>query len=123
MTLETIAGKKGADRRRVTVGTVRAKGVWGHCLRCAPHSRPTSKNRRSSRARRRRVQASLEWLDESAAEFRPDEGRYGYAQLRHYTAAYCEMGAGPPLVLVPGLAGGFELLSPLARLLARHFRV
>jgi pimeloyl-ACP methyl ester carboxylesterase len=26
-------------------------------------------------------------------------------------------------VLVPGLAGGFELLGPLARLLARHFQV
>jgi pimeloyl-ACP methyl ester carboxylesterase len=26
-------------------------------------------------------------------------------------------------VLVPGLAGGYELLGPLARLLARHFRV
>jgi pimeloyl-ACP methyl ester carboxylesterase len=69
------------------------------------------------------VQASLEWLAESAAEFQPDEGRFGYAQLRHYTAAYTELGSGPPLVLVPGLAGGFELLGPLARLLARHFRV
>jgi 3-oxoadipate enol-lactonase len=27
------------------------------------------------------------------------------------------------LVLIPGLAGGFELLGPLARLLAPHFRV
>src|SRR5262249_47264947 len=34
-----------------------------------------------------------------------------------------EWGDGPPLVLVPGLAGGFELLGPLARLLARDFRV
>src|SRR5207302_6462571 len=29
----------------------------------------------------------------------------------------------PPLGLVPGLAGGYELLGPLARLLASHFRV
>jgi pimeloyl-ACP methyl ester carboxylesterase len=36
---------------------------------------------------------------------------------------YCEWGEGLPLVLVPGLAGGFELLGPLARLLARDFRV
>src|SRR5262249_1243243 len=30
---------------------------------------------------------------------------------------------GPPLVLVPGLAGGYDLLGPVARLLATHFRV
>jgi pimeloyl-ACP methyl ester carboxylesterase len=43
--------------------------------------------------------------------------------LKNYTVAYCEWGDGPPLVLVPGLAGGYELLGPLARLLARDFRV
>jgi pimeloyl-ACP methyl ester carboxylesterase len=43
--------------------------------------------------------------------------------MRHYTARYCVWGDGPPLVLVPGLAGGFELLGPLARLLAQHFQV
>jgi pimeloyl-ACP methyl ester carboxylesterase len=69
------------------------------------------------------VQASLDWLAESGAEFLADEGRMGCAQLRHYTAAYCEWGDGPPLVLVPGLAGGYELLGPVARLLSRHFRV
>jgi pimeloyl-ACP methyl ester carboxylesterase len=37
--------------------------------------------------------------------------------------AYREWGEGPPLILIPGLAGGFELLGPLARLLANHFRV
>jgi pimeloyl-ACP methyl ester carboxylesterase len=45
------------------------------------------------------------------------------AHLKHYSAEYREWGNGPPLVLVPGLAGGFELLGPLARLLARRFRV
>jgi 3-oxoadipate enol-lactonase len=34
-----------------------------------------------------------------------------------------EWGEGPPLILVPGLAGGYELLGPLARLLASDFRV
>jgi len=43
--------------------------------------------------------------------------------LRNYSARYCEWGDGPPLVLVPGLAGGFELLGPLSRHLARHHRV
>jgi pimeloyl-ACP methyl ester carboxylesterase len=69
------------------------------------------------------VKASFDWLAESGADFLPEIGRSGYAQLRHYTAAYCEWGEGPPLVLIPGLAGGYELLGPLARLLARDFRV
>jgi pimeloyl-ACP methyl ester carboxylesterase len=33
------------------------------------------------------------------------------------------MGRGDPLVLVPGLAGSWKLLFPLARMLARHFDV
>jgi pimeloyl-ACP methyl ester carboxylesterase len=69
------------------------------------------------------VKASLEWLATSAAEFSAGEGRSGYAHLKDYTAEYHEWGEGPPLVLVPGLAGGLDLLGPLARLLARHFRV
>jgi pimeloyl-ACP methyl ester carboxylesterase len=69
------------------------------------------------------VQASLDWLTESGADFLAESGRVGCAQLRHYTAAYCEWGEGPPLVLVPGLAGGYELLGPVARALSRHFRV
>jgi len=69
------------------------------------------------------VKVSTDWLQQSGAEFSPGEGRTGYAQLRHYAARYCVWGEGPPLVLVPGLAGGFELLGPLARRLARDFQV
>jgi 3-oxoadipate enol-lactonase len=69
------------------------------------------------------VNVTLQWLTESGAEFRAEAGRIGYAHLKHYTAEYCAWGDGPPLVLVPGLAGGYELLGPLARLLARDFRV
>jgi pimeloyl-ACP methyl ester carboxylesterase len=69
------------------------------------------------------VKASQEWLAASAAEFSAGEGRSGYAHLKYYTAEYQEWGDGPPLVLVPGLAGGVDLLGPLARLLARDFRV
>jgi pimeloyl-ACP methyl ester carboxylesterase len=50
-------------------------------------------------------------------------GRSGCAHLTHYTVDYQEWGDGPPLVLVPGLAGGYGLLGPLARLLARRYRV
>lgn len=69
------------------------------------------------------MKASLEWLSSSSAEFSAGSGRSGCAQLRHYTVAYREWGEGPPLILIPGLAGGFELLGPLARILAKQFRV
>ncbi len=69
------------------------------------------------------MKASVDWLAASGAEFSAGEGRTGAAHLKHYTARYCEWGDGPPLLLVPGLAGGFELLGPLAGLLARNFRV
>jgi pimeloyl-ACP methyl ester carboxylesterase len=36
---------------------------------------------------------------------------------------YCEWGEGPPLVVIPGMAGGYDLLGPLAKILARDFRV
>ena len=69
------------------------------------------------------MKASLEWLATTGAEFSAGAGRSGLAHLKHYSARFREWGEGPPLVLVPGLAGGFELLGPLARLLARDFRV
>jgi pimeloyl-ACP methyl ester carboxylesterase len=69
------------------------------------------------------MKVSTDWLEASGAAFSAGTGQSGYVHLKHYTAAYCEWGAGPPLVLVPGLAGGFELLGPLARLLAQHYRV
>src|SRR5262249_10286224 len=72
---------------------------------------------------RTRVKASGEWLAATGAEFSAGVGQSGCAHLKHYSARYCEWGEGPPLILVPGLAGGFDLLGPLARLLAEHFRV
>ena len=69
------------------------------------------------------VIASAKWLSLSGAAFRADQGKMGVADLRHYAARFCEWGGGPPLVLVPGLAGNFELLGPLARELARNYRV
>src|ERR1700722_11518271 len=69
------------------------------------------------------VKATSDWMAQSGAAFSAGTGRSGLAHLRHYTTRYCEWGDGPPLVLVPGLAGGFELLGPLARQLAQSFRV
>src|SRR5215813_13405067 len=73
--------------------------------------------------RRSGVKATVDWMAEAGAQFRPRLGRSGCVHLSQYTAQYCEWGEGPPLVLIPGLAGGFELLGPLARLLASHYRV
>src|SRR5262245_54390067 len=73
--------------------------------------------------RRSGVKATVDWMAEAGAQFRPRLGRSGCVHLSHYTAQYCEWGEGPPLVLIPGLAGGFELLGPLARLLAAQYRV
>jgi len=69
------------------------------------------------------VIASAKWLSLSGAAFRAAEGKFGVADLRHYAAKFCEWGSGPPLVLVPGLAGDFGLLGPLARELASSYRV
>jgi pimeloyl-ACP methyl ester carboxylesterase len=71
----------------------------------------------------RTVKAALQWLTTTGAAFEPGAGRTGTAQLRHYAARFSVWGEGPPLVLVPGLAGGVQLLGPLARVLARDFQV
>lgn len=71
----------------------------------------------------RGVKASTRWLESTGAKFRAAGGEVGCAQLTHYTVSYCEWGSGPPIVLVPGMAGGYELLGPLANLLAKDFRV
>src|SRR5438105_90564 len=70
-----------------------------------------------------RVNITKEWRSSSGESFRAGYGQTGYARLKHYNLKYCEWGSGPPLVLIPGLAGGYELLGPLARLLAADFRV
>jgi pimeloyl-ACP methyl ester carboxylesterase len=69
------------------------------------------------------VKVSATWLASTSADFSAGMGRSGYAHLKHYSVNYQEWGEGPPLVLIPGLAGGYGLLGPLARSLATHFRV
>lgn len=71
----------------------------------------------------RGVRVSAKWLAATGASFRASGGRTGCAQLTNYTADYCEWGEGPPLVLVPGMAGGYELFGPIAKILASDFHV
>lgn len=69
------------------------------------------------------MKASLDWLKAHGDDFAPKGGTYGCAHLTHYSAEYVEWGEGPPIVLVPGLAGGMGLLGPLAKLLTPSRRV
>ncbi len=69
------------------------------------------------------MHASPTWLTATGASFSPGLGRSGCAQLAHYTAQFCEWGEGPPLVVIPGLAGGYNLLGPLAKVLSTRYRV
>src|SRR5262245_10232782 len=92
------------------------------CLECT-HTCSSTMGSMTVPAGRSGVKATVDWLAAAGAQFSPRRGRSGCAHLAHYTAQYCEWGEGPPLVLIPGLAGGFELLGPLARNLARSYRV
>jgi pimeloyl-ACP methyl ester carboxylesterase len=69
------------------------------------------------------VKASSRWLRITGARFNPNSGTPGCAHLTHYTVEYREWGNGPPLILVPGLAGGYGLLGPLAQKLSTNYRV
>src|SRR5262245_47939066 len=46
-----------------------------------------------------------------------------YLHLAGCTVEYVVRGAGQPLVLVPGLAGGVDLLEPLIERLSRRYQV
>ena len=69
------------------------------------------------------MRLSAKWYRRLSERFGPKEARRDVLHLRHYTTKYLVAGEGEPLVLVPGLAGGYELLGRLARVLARHFQV
>ncbi len=69
------------------------------------------------------MKISTGWLASNGSMFRAAGGYPGFAHLTNYTVEYCEWGEGPPIVLIPGMAGGYELLGPLANILAKDFRV
>ncbi|MFL5339787.1 MAG: alpha/beta fold hydrolase [Gemmataceae bacterium] len=63
------------------------------------------------------------YLSRHSDELSWSVARESHAQLSNYTATFRQWGDGPPLVLIPGMAGGIDLVAPLAELLARRFRV
>jgi len=60
-----------------------------------------------------------EWLMSSYFH----EGRQHQFRQGGESVEVTELGRGEPIVLVPGLAGGWKLLGPLAHALARNHRV
>jgi len=61
----------------------------------------------------------IDWLMSDEAY----EGRKRLVRVGGSLVEVVEMGRGEPIVVVPGLAGGWKLLTPLARSLAKRHRV
>ena len=53
----------------------------------------------------------------------PTPDHMDFVSLSNYTARTATWGQGPPLVILPGIAGGFELLGPVIRELSKSFKV
>jgi pimeloyl-ACP methyl ester carboxylesterase len=69
------------------------------------------------------VKATVDWLNQTNRKYFVGTGSTAFVHLGKYTAELRESGSGSPIVLIPGLAGGLELLGPLARSLAAEHRV
>lgn len=69
------------------------------------------------------MKATQDWLNVTNRKYLALEKRTGFVHLGKYTAELYETGVGDPIVLIPGLAGGFELVGPLAQPLAHDHRV
>jgi len=64
------------------------------------------------------VKATSDWLNASNKRFLGSTRSSAFVHLGKYTAELFEAGIGSPIVLIPGLAGGVQLLGPFARSLA-----
>lgn len=69
------------------------------------------------------MKAANTWLSYNGTGPVPNQCHRGWAHLRNYTAQYAVWGEGPPLLVVPGLAGGMTLLGPMIDALSRHYQV
>jgi pimeloyl-ACP methyl ester carboxylesterase len=68
------------------------------------------------------VKATEDWMGQAGRKYLAREKKTAFVHLGKYTAELYETGSGEPIVLIPGLAGGFDLLGPLVMPLAadRH---
>lgn len=69
------------------------------------------------------MKASVDWFTSVHRKYTANIGASKFVHLTKYTAEVHEVGSGPPLVLIPGLAGGVGLLGPLAKSLAENHHV
>jgi pimeloyl-ACP methyl ester carboxylesterase len=69
------------------------------------------------------VKASVDWFSVVHRKYTANLGSAKYVHLTKYTAELDEIGSGPPVILIPGLAGGYGLLGPLAKALSNHHHV
>jgi pimeloyl-ACP methyl ester carboxylesterase len=74
-------------------------------------------------ARRIGVKASVDWLSVVHRKYKANQDSTKYVHLTKYTAELHESGTGAPVILIPGLAGGLELLGPLAKSLSETHHV
>jgi pimeloyl-ACP methyl ester carboxylesterase len=64
------------------------------------------------------VKASVDWFSAVHRKYKANLGSSKFVHLTKYTAEVYENGSGSPMILIPGLAGGYELLGPLAKSLS-----
>ena len=69
------------------------------------------------------MKATENWTNGAGGKYSAKANKSAFVHLGEYTAELYETGTGDPIVLIPGLAGGFELLGPLARPLASDHHV
>lgn len=69
------------------------------------------------------MRATVKWQVEFGRRFGPRDVTQRVAQLKTCSPRYFVCGSGEPLVLVPGLAGGFDLTARVVRVLARHYQI
>jgi len=69
------------------------------------------------------VKATQEWLVATNRQYLAKSNSSAFVHLGQYTAELRETGSGDPVVMIPGLAGGADLLSPLTQCLAGGFHV
>ena len=53
----------------------------------------------------------------------PTPDQMDFVSLSNYTARTAIWGKGPPLVILPGIAGGFELMGPVIEELSKSFKI